>query len=91
MNKRSEAKAQVQKIFVTAKPHARDDQVKQLGENHYLVATRAKPHQGKANRAVLALLSDYLGVPRSRLSLLTGAKSRKKVVAVQLSAHRSSS
>ncbi len=36
------------------------------------------PEGGKANRAVQKLLADYLGVPKSRLTLSAGAKSRDK-------------
>lgn len=45
-----------------------------------LVKTRAKPQDGAANEAVLALLAEALGVGKSRLSLLRGATSREKLV-----------
>ncbi|CAG9991383.1 unnamed protein product [Clonostachys byssicola] len=42
------------------------------------VAARAQ--DGEANKAVVSLLSDVLDVPKSRLSLSHGMKSRDKVV-----------
>ncbi|MFV0245394.1 MAG: DUF167 domain-containing protein [Qingshengfaniella sp.] len=37
------------------------------------------PEGGKANKAVQKLLAAHLGVPKSRLKLVRGAKSRDKV------------
>jgi uncharacterized protein YggU (UPF0235/DUF167 family) len=41
---------------------------------------RVAPEDGKANVALLRLLADALGAPRSRLSLAAGATSRLKTV-----------
>lgn len=41
---------------------------------------RPAPEDGKANDALLRLLADALGAPRSRLSLSAGATSRLKTV-----------
>lgn len=43
------------------------------------VYVTAAPEGGKANAAVVKLLSKALGVPKSRLLLLRGATSRDKV------------
>lgn len=42
----------------------------------------AAPEDGKANAALLKLLADAWGLPKSRLSLLAGAKDRNKTVLV---------
>ncbi|MGP6089879.1 DUF167 domain-containing protein [Antarctobacter jejuensis] len=42
------------------------------------VTVTAVPEGGKANTAVLRLLSKALGVPKSRIALLRGATSRDK-------------
>ena len=39
----------------------------------------AVPEDGRANRAVQALLAEALGVARTRLSLIRGATSRDKL------------
>ncbi len=44
------------------------------------VKVRARPQDGAANDAVLALLAKALGVAASRLHLLRGATSREKLV-----------
>ena len=44
------------------------------------VAVNAPPEDGKANKEVLALLAKTMGIAKSRLSLVSGATARKKVV-----------
>lgn len=43
---------------------------------------RAVPADGEANAALLLLLADWLGVPKSSLRLASGGKSRIKSVAI---------
>jgi uncharacterized protein len=45
------------------------------------VRVAAAPERGKANRAVLDLLADTLGLPRAQVELVSGAGGRDKVVA----------
>ena len=52
------------------------------GEMVLRVRVRAVPDRGRANAAVLALLAEALGVPKSRVTLLAGATARRKTVAV---------
>jgi uncharacterized protein (TIGR00251 family) len=42
----------------------------------------APPEDGKANAAVIKLLSDVLGLPKSRFSIARGDKARDKQVSV---------
>ena len=42
------------------------------------VKVRAAPVEGRANEALLGLLAEALGVPRARLSLMSGGQSRRK-------------
>jgi hypothetical protein len=51
-----------------------------IEDGRVLVKVRAKPQDGAANDAVLALLADALGAARSRLTMLRGATSREKLV-----------
>ena len=60
-------------------PGARTEAV-EPGEGVLLMKVRAKPKDGEANDAVLALLARALGVATSRLHLLRGATGRDKLV-----------
>lgn len=42
----------------------------------------AKPQKGKANEALVALMSDVLRVPKKNISISSGASSSKKVLKI---------
>ena len=51
-------------------------------EGELLLTVRARPVEGKANEALLALLADMLDVPPTALAIASGATSRHKTVEV---------
>ena len=67
------------RLALRVTPGARTESV-ELGEGCVLVKVRARPHDGAANDAVLALLAEALGVRTSRLLMLRGATGRDKLV-----------
>jgi hypothetical protein len=59
------------------------DGVGQRGGEAVLKArVRALPEDGAANEALLRLLADWIGVPKTALSLASGGKSRDKSIAI---------
>lgn len=52
--------------------------------NRVGIKVRARPEDGKANAAVLALLAAALNIAPSRLTLLHGATGRDKLVRIAL-------
>jgi len=73
------------KIFVRVKPNSKTESVKRINADHFEVCTKAPPREGKANSAAMRNLAQYLGVPKSRINILAGAKSRQKVFFVSKS------
>ena len=67
------------RLAVRVTPGARSQGI-ELGDGRVLIRVRAKPHDGAANTAVLALLAAALGEATSRLHLLRGATARDKLV-----------
>ena len=64
-------------------PRGGADQVEGLtGAGELRVRVRAGPAGGEANRALLALLADALGVGRSSVAIERGATSRSKRLVV---------
>jgi uncharacterized protein (TIGR00251 family) len=55
------------------------------GDTTVKVKVSSPPEGGKANHAVIELLSDALDIPRSRIQLLRGEKSREKQFAITIS------
>jgi len=56
--------------------------VARLASGEWKVAVTAPPADGRANDAVVELVSDLLGVRRSQVTLVRGASARSKVVDV---------
>lgn len=66
---------------VSVKPHSKSDEVTASG-GALVVRTRAPAREGKANVAVIGLVADYFKVPRSSVRLVSGMRSRNKIVEV---------
>ena len=67
------------RLALRATPGARSEGIEIVG-GRLLVKVRAKPQDGAANAAVMALLAQALAVATSRLRLLRGATARDKLV-----------
>ena len=71
------------KIAVKVKPNSKQDLVEPTGENQYTVRVKEKAIEGRANDAVIALLSKYFVVPKSSITVLVGAKNRNKIITIR--------
>jgi len=69
------------KIQVKVKPNSKTDEVSREGDS-FIVKVKEPPKEGKANQAVIKLLAEHFGVPRSQVRILSGFKSRNKVIEV---------
>ncbi len=67
------------RLAVKVTPGARVEML-EIADGKLVVKTRAKPKDGEATDAVLALIAGALGIARSRVTLLRGATSREKLV-----------
>ena len=63
------------------KPNSRTEEVSQEGHS-FIVRVREPPREGKANQAVIKLLAEYFRVPKSQVRILSGLRSRNKVIEV---------
>ncbi len=69
------------KIKVRVRPNARETKVEQL-EDEFVVSVRAHPVEGRANSELIEALSEYFRVPKSRIRIVAGLRSRKKIVEI---------
>ena len=67
------------RIFVKAKPRAREDKIEKIDEQNFVVAVTEPPVQGRANLAIVKVLADYFQVAQSQVCLISGFTSRQKV------------
>ena len=74
-------------LFIRLTPKSSRDAVGglfQAQDKAYLQArVRSVPEDGRANQALIELLSEELGVPRSTLSLVAGHTARLKTVRIE--------
>jgi len=71
-------------ISVRVTTGAKEVRVTKTGENSYEIRVDAKAVSGRANKRLLAILSEHFGVPRSKITIVRGAKSRDKMVNIIL-------
>ncbi|HEY8607280.1 MAG TPA: DUF167 domain-containing protein [Noviherbaspirillum sp.] len=71
------------RISVQLAPNAKTNEVGGIHDGALRIRLQAAPIDGKANEALLRFLAERLGVPRSRVVLVHGQTSRRKVVDVQ--------
>jgi len=73
-------------LTIKVTPNAGDNSISMPGENGpadiLLIRVTATPEDGKANAAVLKLLSKALGLPRTSLEIVRGGNARTKVIAI---------
>jgi len=69
------------KIQVKVKPNSRTEEVSREGDD-FVVKVREPPREGKANQAVITLLAEHFGVSRSQVRILSGFRSRNKIIEV---------
>lgn len=65
-------------LEVTVHTRAKNRGVEQLDDGSFRVRTNAAPADGAANRDVQDQLAQFLGVAKTRLSLVRGAAAKKK-------------
>jgi uncharacterized protein (TIGR00251 family) len=69
------------KIQVKVKPNSRTEELSQEGDS-FIVKVKEPPKEGKANQAVIRLLAEHFGVPQSQVRIISGIRSRNKIVEV---------
>ncbi len=70
------------RLHIRIKPNARVEKVEDRGDGNLCVWVRAAAREGKANEALIEVLSGYLDVPKSLIRITAGHSSRLKTVSV---------
>jgi uncharacterized protein (TIGR00251 family) len=69
------------KIQVKVKPDSKTEELSREGDT-FIIKVKEPPKEGKANQAVIKLLAEHFGVPQSQIKILSGFRSRNKVIEV---------
>ena len=75
------------RLAVKVTPKASADRIQgwaedETGERVLKIAVTAVPEDGKANKAVIALLAKRLKLPKSALTIASGETSRRKILLI---------
>jgi uncharacterized protein len=69
-------------IRVRVTTNSREPSVKKVDESTYEVRVDEKATEGKANKRLVEILAEHFQVPKSRISIVRGTRSREKTVEV---------
>ena len=75
--------AKPQKLEVRLTPRASRDEIGDRREGVLQVRVKAPPVDGRANEALRKLIAKRVGVPKSRVTIVRGERSRRKLVAIE--------
>jgi hypothetical protein len=70
------------KIFVKAKPSAREEKVEKIDDSNYVVSVVEPPVKGKANEAIRNALAVYFKTGSSCVRIVAGHTSRNKIIEI---------
>jgi uncharacterized protein len=76
------------RIWVNIKAAAKRETIERISEGEYNVRVGAPAREGRANAALIELLAEHFRVPKSKLCIVRGEKSRRKLVEIGSSAPR---
>jgi uncharacterized protein (TIGR00251 family) len=69
-------------VTVRVKPHARTGTLEIRNDSSLIARLAAPPVDGKANAALVELLAEHFGVPRSKVRIKSGASARVKLIEI---------
>ena len=69
-------------VKVTVHPGAKKETIEQETEGSFIISVREPAERNLANRRAIALLADHYGIPANHIRILTGHRSRSKIVSI---------
>ena len=71
-----------QLISLKVHPNAKKEALVSVGHDRFEAWIKAKPIDGRANAAIVALLARDLEIPEERIQLVKGARATRKVLRI---------
>ena len=68
-------------IYISVKPNSKEQKVEKINEKEYKISLKEKPIEGKANIALIKILSREFNVCYKKIKILNPS-SRKKIVEI---------
>ncbi len=70
------------KVYVTA--NAKQARVVKITEDYFEIWVDERAVDGRANKRLLEILAEHFNIPKSRITIVKGTKSRNKIVQLVL-------
>lgn len=70
------------KIFVKAKPNAKEEKVEKIDDSHFMVSIKEPPVEGRANKAIIRVLAEYFSILQSDIQIISGHTSKNKMIEI---------
>jgi len=70
------------KISVKVKTKSKAEKVEKIGDGCFVVFTNSAPEKGKANKAVIKLLSKHFKTPAANIKITSGSTLKNKIVEI---------
>ena len=70
------------KYTIKVKTNAKENAVEEGPGGELRVRVKVRPQEGRANEAIIEALAEHFDIPKSRIAIVGGFKSKTKVVRV---------
>lgn len=70
------------RVYVT--PNAKRASVVKISEDYFEVRVDERAVDGRANKRLLEILAEHLRIPKSKITILKGTKTRNKTIQINL-------
>jgi len=70
------------KLFIRVRPNAKVNRVDGLGGGRLAVFVKAPPADGRANHAAIEVVAKHLGIPISRIKIISGYSAKNKILQI---------
>jgi len=73
------------KTFIKVKviTNTKQEKIKEIAKNEFKIYLTCLPEKGKANKALIKLLSKYFKVSKSGIRIISGEKSHEKILEIE--------
>lgn len=70
------------KLSITVKPGSKKPGIEIITDTECLIRVREPATEGKANQAIIEAVAEKLNLPKSRVALIRGSKSKQKLIEI---------
>jgi len=72
------------RVEVKVIARAKKEEVEKISENNYRMKVCLPPEKGKANKRVIELLSEELGIKKKNIRIISGETNSRKILEIDL-------